>query len=108
MAESDHENSVDWSRTTQKYAVLTWISFLTAASFTMLLFAFIDPLEIVDALDIVSIESSNAGYAVGFFFLWTNSWIACWLTVRLIRRKRQGPTAWKPSDEVPQDRDEQR
>ena len=108
MAEPDNEYSADWSRDTQKYAVLTWISFLTAASFTMLLFAFIDPLVIVDAMDVVSIESRNAGYAVGFFFLWANSWIACWLTVRLIRRKRRGPTAWKPSDEASQDGDEQR
>jgi hypothetical protein len=108
MTEPDNEYTVTWSRDTQKYAVLTWISFLTAAAFTMLFFAFIDPLVIVDALAIASIESRNAGYAVGFFFLWANSWIACWLTVRLIRRKRQGPTAWKPADEVPRDADEQR
>ncbi len=81
----------EWSRETQKLAVLSWISFLTASAFTMLFFAFIDPLVIVDAINIESIESSNAGYAIGFFFLWANCWIAGWLSMRLCRRKRTGP-----------------
>jgi hypothetical protein len=102
-----NDQAVEWSRDTQKYAVLTWISFLTAAAFTMLLFAFVDPLLVVDALGISAIESRNAGYAIGFFFLWANAWIACWLTVRLIRRKRQGPTRWRPADEMPRNGDEQ-
>jgi hypothetical protein len=55
----------EWSRDTQKYAVLSWISFLIAAVFTMLLFAFIDPLLIVDSINIASLESRDAGYAIG-------------------------------------------
>jgi len=86
----------DWSRDTQKIAVLSWISFLTAAAFTMLFFAFVDPFVLVDALDIESIESRNAGYAIGFFFFWVNGWIAGWLTLRLVRRKRRGPGAEHP------------
>jgi len=97
MAASQEEH--EWSRDTQKYAVLTWISFLTSAAFSVLLFAFMDPLAIVDALNVAAIESRNAGYALGFFFLWANAWIACWYTVRLIRRKRRGPTAWSPPDD---------
>jgi hypothetical protein len=81
----------EWSRDTQKYAVLSWISFLIAAVFTMLLFALIDPLLIVDSINIASLESRDAGYAIGFFFLWANGWIAGWLTLRLVRRKRTGP-----------------
>lgn len=81
----------EWSRDTQKYAVLSWISFLIAAVFSMLLFAFIDPLLIVDSINVALLESRNAGYAVGFFFLWANGWIAGWLTLRLVRRKRTGP-----------------
>jgi len=81
----------DWSRDTQKYAVLSWISFLIAAVFTMLLFAFVDPLLIVDSINVAMIESRNAGYAIGFFFLWANGWVAGWLTLRLVRRKRSGP-----------------
>ena len=81
----------EWSRDTQKYAVLTWISFLIAAVFTMLMFAFIDPLLIVDSINVAMFESRNAGYAIGFFFLWANGWVAGWLTLRLVRRKRTGP-----------------
>ncbi len=87
------EEYKDWSRDTQKLAVLTWISFLSASAFTMLFFAFIDPLVIVDAINIESIESRNAGYAIGFFFLWANCWISGWLAMRLCRRKRTGPVA---------------
>jgi len=83
----------DWSRDTQKLAVLTWISFLTASAFTMLFFAYVDPLTIVDAVGVAALESRNAGYAIGFFFLWTNCWISGWLTLRLVRRKRTGPVS---------------
>ena len=84
----------DWSRDTQKIAVLSWITFLAAAAvFTMLFFAFVDPLLIVDAIALDLFESSNAGYAIGFFFFWANGWVAGWLTLRLVRRKRSGPNA---------------
>lgn len=83
----------DWSRDTQKIAVLTWISFLSASAFTMLFFAFIDPLVIVDSINIDGVDSRNAGYAIGFFFLWANCWISGWLAMRLIRRKRTPPIA---------------
>ena len=59
----------------------------------MLFFAFIDPLVIVDAINVEAIESRNAGYAIGFFFLWANCWISGWLAMRLCRRKRTGPIA---------------
>jgi hypothetical protein len=86
----------EWSRHTQKLAALSWISFLTACVFTMLFFAFVDPLVLVDALNVEAIESRNAGYAIGFFFFWANGWIACWCTLRLVRRKRRGPGAVAP------------
>lgn len=91
----------EWHRDTQKFAVLTWISFLSAAAFSVLLFAFIDPLIIVDAINVEAMESRNAGYAIGFFFLWANAWTACWFTVRLIRRKRRGPAARRFADRLP-------
>jgi len=90
---TDEDLHREWSRDTQKLAVLTWISFLTAAAFTMLYFAFVDPLVIVDAINVEWIESRNAGYAIGFFFLWANCWISGWLAMRLCRRKRTGPIA---------------
>ena len=83
----------EWSRHTQKYAVLSWITFLVPAVFTMIFFAFIDPLFVVDALGLEFVDSRNAGYAIGFFFLWMNSWVAGWLTLRLVRRKRTGPNS---------------
>ena len=90
----------EWSRDTQKYAVLSWISFLTAAVFTMIFFAFIDPLVVVDAINIDGVESRNAGYAIGFFFLWLNGWVAGWLTLRLVRRKRTGPISLAPKSQT--------
>jgi hypothetical protein len=95
---TDEDLHQDWSRDTQKIAVLTWISFLTAAAFTMLFFAFIDPLVIVDAINVEFVESRNAGYAIGFFFLWANCWISGWLAMRLCRRKRTGPVALPRKD----------
>lgn len=95
---SDEDNAVkeEWSRDKQKIAVLTWISFLSAAAFTMLLFAFVDPLTVVDAINISFIESRNAGYAIGFLFLWALGWISGWLVLRLVRRKRNGPRTIQP------------
>lgn len=94
----DNDGGQDWSRDTQKIAVLTWISFLSASAFTMLLFAFVDPLVIVDSVNIDGVDSSNAGYAIGFFFLWSSCWVSGWLTLRLIRRKRTGPVALPRKD----------
>ena len=90
----------EWARDTQKYAVLSWISFLIAAVFTMIFFAFIDPLVVVDAINIDGVESRNAGYAIGFFFLWLNGWVAGWLTLRLVRRKRTGPISLAPKSQT--------
>ena len=99
MNEQREDDDVqDWSRDTQKLAVLTWISFLTASAFTMLFFAFVDPLVIVDSINIDGVDSRNAGYAVGFFFLWANCWISGWLAMRLIRRKRTAPVVLPRKD----------
>ena len=88
--------SPDWPRDTVKLAVLSWISFLTACVFSVLFFAYVDPLLLVDAINVEAIESRNSGYAIGFFFFWANGWIAGWYTLRLVRRKRRGPGAIVP------------
>lgn len=99
MDRVDDSASSDWSRDTVKIAVLTWISFLAACGFTLIFFAFIDPLLLIESIDVDALESRNAGYAVGFFFFWANGWIAGWFTMRLIRRKRRGPGAGRfPGD----------
>ena len=81
----------DWPRDVQKRAVLLWISFLTTCAFSVLLFAFLDPLVIVEAVDLPSVDSANAGYAIGFFFLWLHAIVSGWLILRLVRRKRNWP-----------------
>jgi hypothetical protein len=57
----------------------------------VVLFAFVDPLLIVDAINVSFIESRNAGYAIGFAFLWLHGWVSGWLILRLVRRKRHWP-----------------
>ncbi len=91
MNDEVQEDVVEWSRDTQKIAVLSWLSFLSACGFSVLLFAYIDPLVIVDAINVSFIESPNAGYAIGFFFLWAHGWISGWFVLRLVRRKRNWP-----------------
>ncbi len=91
MTEPAAHDVVDWPRDRQKLAVLIWISFLTACGFAVLLFAFIDPLTIVDAIHCPYLESPYAGYAVGFVFLWLQGLIGGWLILRLVRRKRNWP-----------------
>lgn len=91
MVEEAAHDVTDWPRDRQKIAVLTWISFLSASVFTMLFFAFIDPLVLVDELGWSFIESRNAGYALGFAFLWAHGWLGGWLILRLVRRKRNWP-----------------
>ena len=99
MAEASNDNDIEddpgevreWSRDTMKLAVLSWLTFLFAGVFTMLFFAFVDPLVLLDALGIPAFDSRNAGYAIGFFFLWIHGWVSGWFVLRLVRRKRNWP-----------------
>jgi hypothetical protein len=93
MVDPDDPAQTEWSRDTQKVAALSWISFLAASAFSMLFFAFVDPLLLVEAINVNGVDSRHAGYAIGFFFLWANGWVAGWFTMRLVRRKRRGPAA---------------
>lgn len=93
MVDTDERAQSEWSRDTQKIAVLSWISFLTASAFSVLFFAFVDPLLLVEAINVDAIDSRYAGYAIGFFFFWAIGWVAGWFSMRLIRRKRRGPAA---------------
>lgn len=92
MTSAEHNPAEgDWTRDQQKIAVLTWISFLSTCGFSVLLFAFIDPLVIAESVEVASSDSRNAGYAIGFFFLWVHAWVSGWLILRLVRRKRNWP-----------------
>jgi hypothetical protein len=91
VSEQAAHDVVDWPRDRQKLGVLLWISFLTACAFSVLLFAFIDPLIIVDAINCPWMEGRYAGYAAGFAFLWLQGLAGGWLILRLVRRKRHWP-----------------
>jgi hypothetical protein len=91
MSEQAAHDVHDWPRERQKFAVLVWISFLSASVFSVLLFAFLDPLQIVDAINCSCLDSRYAGYAVGFAFLWAQGLLSGWLILRLVRRKRNWP-----------------
>ena len=85
------QEPVDWSRDTQKRAVTIWISFLTAAVMSLICFAFIDPLVLVDAVNLDGVDSRELGYTIGFFFFWLGTATSSALCLRLARRKRQQP-----------------
>ena len=89
---SDAEEQVpEWSRDTQKLAILGWVSFLVSCVTSVVFFAFVDPLLLVDALDISFIQGREMGYSVGFFFFWVSALVNGWLCIRLARRVRQRP-----------------
>lgn len=83
--------SQPWSRDAQKLGILLWIPFLTAAVMSVVFFALIDPLAIVDELSWTFAESREAGYALMFFFIWSTALASGWLCLRLARRKRNWP-----------------
>ncbi len=91
MPEQAAHDVLDWPRDRQKLGVLLWISFLSASAFSVLLFAFIDPLIIVEAINCPWMEGRYAGYATGFAFLWLHGLAGGWFILRLVRRKRNWP-----------------
>ncbi|MEM7611531.1 MAG: hypothetical protein AAF270_07630 [Pseudomonadota bacterium] len=81
----------DWDRDTQKRAALIWISFLVAAAMTLVFFAFVDPIVLVDQINHKLLHNREVGYSIGFFFFWSGCLACGWLCLRLTRRKRQLP-----------------
>ncbi len=85
------EHRVEWSRDTQKIAILGWVTFLVSCVTSIVFFAFVDPLVLVDAIDLPLIQGREMGYTIGFFFFWVSALINGWLCLRLARRVRQQP-----------------
>lgn len=77
-----------WPRETQKRAVLVWISFLVAAVMSLVFFGVFDPERLLEAAALELGEGRETGYALIFFFFWSGTAIAGWLTLRLTRRQR--------------------
>lgn len=88
---SDDKYNRDWSRDRQKTAALIWVSFLIAAVMSVVFFAAVDPLLILENVDALADASRETGYAVCFFFFWSGTALSSWLSLRITRRKRQQP-----------------
>lgn len=73
------------------FAVAGWCSFLVAALGTMVFFAFIDPMTLVDATEPPIPVDRMTGYAIGFFFLWALTGAAAALTLYLTRTSHAEP-----------------
>lgn len=83
MVDEEYRGKRRWSRNAQAIAIVVWISFLAGAFGTMLFFAFFDPIELAASLDVDI--STQAGYAIGFFFFWFLGAVAAAPTAWLVR-----------------------
>jgi ABC-type enterobactin transport system permease subunit len=72
-------------------AVAGWASFLIAAIGTMVLFAFVDPMTLVEVTTPPLPLSRMTGYAIGFFFLWLLTAASAALTLYLLRTSHAEP-----------------
>ncbi|MES1196330.1 MAG: hypothetical protein ABUL58_05235 [Steroidobacter sp.] len=83
--QSNDDEQVHWSRLREDIAVVTWSSFLVASVATMLFFAFIDPENLIEALNRPWwLPSRMSGYALGFFFFWFMSACAASMTAYML------------------------
>lgn len=85
MIQEEYRGTRQWSRNRQAVATVVWISFLSAAVATMLVFAVFDPVELAASLDVGLDIGRQAGYAVGFFFFWLLFALCSGVTAWLVR-----------------------
>jgi len=72
---------------TRRLAAILWPSFLCAGIATMVLFAFVDPVEL-HAISFPDWHMSRmAGYSVGFFMFWAVTAASSFATWLLLRRR---------------------
>jgi hypothetical protein len=72
-------------------AVAGWCSFLVAAVGSMVFFAFVDPMTLVEVTEPPIPVDRMTGYAIGFFFLWALTGAAAALTLYLTRTSHAEP-----------------
>jgi hypothetical protein len=89
--QDDQEPPHELNRLQRDVFVVGWCSFLTAAVGTMLLFAWVDPLDLYDAAELPLPMDRMTGYAIGFFVLWLLTAVSATLTVYLIRTRHGHP-----------------
>lgn len=88
--ESNEETTTHWSRLREDIAVVTWSSFLVASVATMLFFAFVDPENLIEALNHPWwLPSRMSGYALGFFFFWFMAACAASMTAYMLDTSRE-------------------
>jgi len=69
----------------QRLGAILWPSFFTAGVATMVLFAFVDPIELA-AISFPDVEiSRQAGYTIAFMGFWAGFASACTFTWLLLR-----------------------
>jgi ABC-type enterobactin transport system permease subunit len=79
------------SRRQRDVAVAGWSSFLVAAIGTMVLFAFVDPMTLVEVTEPPLPVERMTGYAIGFFFIWILTAASAALTLYLLRTSHAEP-----------------
>lgn len=80
----------------QRLGAILWPSFFTASVATMVLFAFVDPIDLRDISFVDLPISREAGYTLGFFAFWiatAASSLFTWILLRPARRFNRPPGA---------------
>lgn len=78
----------------QRLGAILWPSFFTAGVATMVLFAFVDPVDLRDISFVDLPISREAGYTLGFFAFWLAtgaSSLFTWILLRPARRFNRPP-----------------
>lgn len=81
----------EMSRRQRDCAVAGWSSFLIASIGTMVLFAFVDPMTLVEVTEPPLPVERMTGYAIGFFFIWALTAASAALTLYLLRTSHAEP-----------------
>jgi hypothetical protein len=89
--DDETEEAHELSRRQRDVAVAGWSSFLIAAIGTMVLFAFVDPMTLVEVTEPPLPVDRMTGYAIGFFFLWVLTAASAALTLYLLRTSHAEP-----------------
>jgi hypothetical protein len=74
-----------WTMRQRDWGVVLWIAFLTASVGEVLMFALVDPMDLVNAWTTRFDIGSRLAYSLGFAFLYLLSLLASWLTMFMIR-----------------------
>lgn len=79
----------------QRLGAILWPSFFAAGAATMVLFAFVDPIDLRDISTVDWPIGREAGYTIGFFLFWlatAASSLFTWILLRPPRRFNPPPS----------------